>query len=49
MGELETRLRGAWQGRVSGCMFGKAVEAFSMTQGREKLTEGLVARTIASA
>ncbi len=38
MGNLESRLRGAWQGRVSGCMLGKAVEAFSMTQGREKLT-----------
>ncbi len=38
MGALERRLRGAWQGRVSGCMLGKAVEAFSMTQGREKLT-----------
>ena len=38
MGSLEGRLRNAWQGRVSGCMLGKAVEAFSMTQGHEKLT-----------
>ena len=41
MGSLEARLRGAWQGRVSGCMLGKAVEAYSMTQGQEKLTEYL--------
>ena len=24
------RIRGAWQGRVAGCMLGKAVERFSM-------------------
>ena len=41
MGELESRLRGAWQGRVSGCMLGKAVEALSMTSGPEDLTEYL--------
>lgn len=35
---LEARLRGAWQGRVSGCMLGKAVEVFSMTQGRAALS-----------
>lgn len=38
MDRLEARLRNAWQGRVSGCMLGKAVEAYSMTQGLEKLT-----------
>ncbi|HIF99871.1 MAG TPA: ADP-ribosylglycohydrolase family protein [Myxococcales bacterium] len=38
---LEQRLRGAWQGRVSGCMLGKAVEIYSMTQGQEALTEYL--------
>lgn len=38
---LEARLRGAWQGRVSGCMLGKAVEAFSMTSGPGKLAEYL--------
>ncbi|MCP4907848.1 MAG: ADP-ribosylglycohydrolase family protein [bacterium] len=41
MSELEDRLRGAWQGRVSGCMLGKAVEAFSMTSGHESLMEYL--------
>ncbi len=25
--DLETRLRGAWQGRVSGCMLGKASDS----------------------
>jgi ADP-ribosylglycohydrolase len=38
---IEDRIRGAWQGRVSGCMLGKAVEAFSMTSGPEKLAEYL--------
>lgn len=33
MDRLASRLRNAWQGRVSGCMPGKAVEAFSMTRG----------------
>jgi len=39
--DLETRLRGAWEGRVSGCMLGKALEAYSMTTGHEKVTEYL--------
>ncbi len=38
---LEQRLRGAWQGRVSGCMLGKAVEVYSMTRGQEALTQYL--------
>lgn len=38
MSELSERLLGAWQGRVSGCMLGKAVEAYSMTTGYEALT-----------
>ena len=41
MGALEGRLRAAWQGRVSGCMLGKAVEAFSMTSGSEALSRFL--------
>lgn len=41
MAALEDRLRGAWQGRVSGCMLGKAVEAYSMTTGPDKVTEYL--------
>jgi len=38
---LERRLTGAWQGRVSGCMLGKAVELFSMTKGQAALSEYL--------
>jgi hypothetical protein len=41
MDELTARMKRAWQGRVSGCMLGKAVEVFSMTQGRVALTEYL--------
>lgn len=41
MSALAERLRGAWQGRVSGCMLGKAVEALSMASGREALTSYL--------
>lgn len=37
----EERLRGAWQGRISGCMLGKAVEVFSMREGHSALTEYL--------
>ena len=35
--DFEARIRGAWQGRISGCMLGKAVELFSMRQGTEAL------------
>jgi len=37
MDELERRVRAAWQGRVSGCMLGKAVEALSGLAGRDEL------------
>ena len=37
MSSLEERIRAAWQGRISGCVLGKAVEALSMTVGREEL------------
>jgi ADP-ribosylglycohydrolase len=40
-GEFRRILRNAWQGRVSGCMLGKAVELFSMQDGAEKLSEYL--------
>lgn len=41
MSEREARIRGAWLGRVSGCMLGKAVEAFSMASGPAKLADHL--------
>ncbi|MEM7091831.1 MAG: ADP-ribosylglycohydrolase family protein [Actinomycetota bacterium] len=34
---LEDRIRGAWQGRVSGCQLGKPVELLSMREGRDAL------------
>jgi len=37
MNELERRIKSAWQGRVSGCMLGKAVEALSAMSGRDEL------------
>ena len=41
MNELEKRIRYAWQGRISGCMLGKAVERFSMRQGQPALAQYL--------
>jgi ADP-ribosylglycohydrolase len=35
------RIRNAWAGRISGCQLGKAVEALSVTRGREALTSYL--------
>ena len=35
--DYAARIRGAWQGRVAGCMLGKAVERFSMRAGAEAL------------
>ena len=37
MDELGARMRNAWEGRISGCMLGKAVERFSMRQGQPAL------------
>ena len=41
MSELDTRIKNAWEGRISGCMLGKAVERFSMRQGQPALAEYL--------
>jgi ADP-ribosylglycohydrolase len=38
---LQQRIRTAWQGRISGCQLGKAVEVLSLTQGHEALTDYL--------
>ncbi len=35
------KLRAAWQGRVSGCQLGKAVEQFSMTEGQPAVEQYL--------
>ena len=43
MKDARTHLTAAWQGRISGCQLGKAVEAFSMRQGHAALTEQLSA------
>ena len=40
---FETIVRRAWQGRISGCMLGKAVEVFSMRAGHSALHEYLSA------
>ncbi len=37
MSELRDRIAAAWEGRVSGCQLGKAVEILSATQGAEAL------------
>ncbi|MEO1062097.1 MAG: ADP-ribosylglycohydrolase family protein [Actinomycetota bacterium] len=34
----DTRIRAAWEGRVSGCQLGKPVELLSMRHGHEELT-----------
>ncbi len=39
--DLETRIRNAWLGRVSGCMLGKPVEILSMRDGHGALTDYL--------
>ncbi len=39
--DLETRIRGAWQGRITGCLLGKAVEMLSMREGFDALQEYL--------
>lgn len=36
--QLRARIRGAWQGRVSGCQLGKPVEIMSMREGHDSLT-----------
>ncbi len=41
MSELRDRIRAAWQGRISGCQLGKAVEILSATKGAEALTRYL--------
>ena len=38
MSELRERIRGAWQGRISGCQLAKPVEALSVVQGHAALT-----------
>lgn len=35
--DFETRIRRAWQGRISGCMLGKPVEQLSMLSGYDSL------------
>jgi ADP-ribosylglycohydrolase len=43
MKNLDRHLTAAWQGRISGCQLGKAVEVFSMRQGQAALTDHLSA------
>ena len=40
---MEDRIRSAWQGRISGCQMGKAVELLSMRDGRAALHDYLTA------
>jgi ADP-ribosylglycohydrolase len=37
MSDLETRMRRAWQGRISGCQLGKPVEILSILRGHDAL------------
>lgn len=39
----ESQIRSAWQGRISGCQLGKAVELLSMREGQDALTDYLQA------
>ncbi|MCP3911697.1 MAG: ADP-ribosylglycohydrolase family protein [Actinomycetia bacterium] len=39
--DLRDRIHSAWQGRISGCQLGKAVELMSMRYGRAALTDYL--------
>ncbi len=41
MNDLETRIRNAWIGRISGCQLGKPVERLSMFKGHDALTDYL--------
>ncbi len=41
MDELRSRIRAAWQGRISGCQLGKPVELLSMREGHGALTDYL--------
>src|SRR6185436_2565087 len=38
MGDLEARLRRAWEGRISGCQLGKPVEHLSFFEGHAALS-----------
>jgi ADP-ribosylglycohydrolase len=38
---IESRIRRAWQGRISGCMLGKPIEVFSMQRGTEAVQDYL--------
>lgn len=38
LSDLKTRIRAAWQGRISGCQLGKPVEVLSIVRGHEELT-----------
>lgn len=38
---IESRIRNAWQGRISGCMLGKPIEVFSMQRGYDAVQDYL--------